>query len=140
MVLGFIGTASAEISEAEYFDEVPIVLFASRLSQSLADAPAAVTIIDRDMIRASGFTDIADLFRLVLGMNVAYSVGRSHRHLSWLGRLFFAAHPGPGRRFRLAGQIAELAVVAQGLSGNYAEFRPQFQFNRRVFGSFTLNW
>ena len=75
MVLGFIGTAHAEISEAEYFNDVPIVLSASRLAQSLADAPAAVTIIDRDMIRASGFTDIADLFRLVPGMNVAYFGG-----------------------------------------------------------------
>ena len=75
MVLGFIGTTRAEISETEYFDEVPIVLSASRLSQSFADAPAAVTIIDRDMIRASGFTDIADLFRLVPGMNVGYFGG-----------------------------------------------------------------
>lgn len=44
----------------------------------------------------------------------------TYRNLSWLGRWFFAAHAGPGRRFRLAGQIAELAVVAQGLSGDYA--------------------
>ncbi len=63
------------MSETEYFADVPIVLSASRLSQSLADAPAAVTVIDREMIRASGFTDIADLFRLVPGMNVAFFSG-----------------------------------------------------------------
>ena len=45
-----------------------------------------------------------------------------------------------GRRFKLAGHAAELAVVAQGLLGDYAEFSPQFQFDRRVFGSFTLSW
>ena len=73
--MGVLTTVRAEISETEFFDEVPIVLSASRLSQPLADAPAAVTIIDRDMIHASGFTDIADLFRLVPGMNVAYFGG-----------------------------------------------------------------
>ena len=75
ILLGIVGSTRAEINETEYFDEVPIVLSASRLSQSFADAPAAVTIIDRDMIRASGFTDIADLFRLVPGMNVGYFGG-----------------------------------------------------------------
>jgi iron complex outermembrane receptor protein len=39
----------------------------------LGRAPAAVTIIDRDMIRASGFRDIPDLFRLVPGFTVAYT-------------------------------------------------------------------
>ena len=75
LALSVVGAAHAEMSEADYFADVPIVLSASRLSQSLADAPAAVTVIDRDMIRASGFTELADLFRLVPGMNVAYFSG-----------------------------------------------------------------
>lgn len=61
------------MSEAEYFEEVPIVLSATRLSQSLKDAPASVTVIDQDMIRASGFRDIPDLLRLVPGFSVAYT-------------------------------------------------------------------
>lgn len=54
-----------------YFDEIPIVLTASRLEQSALDAPAPVTVIDREMIVSSGFTEIHDLMRLVPGFTVA---------------------------------------------------------------------
>lgn len=54
-----------------FFDDIPIVLTASRLEQSPLDAPAAVTVIDREMIAASGFTEIHDLLRLVPGFLVA---------------------------------------------------------------------
>ena len=67
------GPVAAEMSEAEYFEDVPIVLSASRLSQSLNDTPASVTVIDQEMIRASGFRDIPDLLRLVPGFSVAYT-------------------------------------------------------------------
>lgn len=63
------------LSEAEYLAEVPVVLTASRLSQPIAEAPSAVTVIDRDMIRASGFREIPDLFRLVPGFYVGYYDG-----------------------------------------------------------------
>lgn len=61
------------LTESDFFAELPVVLSASRLAQPLARAPAAVTVIDQDMIRASGFRDIPDLFRLVPGFNVAYT-------------------------------------------------------------------
>jgi iron complex outermembrane receptor protein len=64
---------AAVLTEQDFFGELPVVLSASRLSQPLAQAPAAVTVIDQDMIRASGFRDIPDLFRLVPGFNVAYT-------------------------------------------------------------------
>jgi iron complex outermembrane receptor protein len=67
------GKVLAEVSEADFFDEMPVVLSASRLSQPLNEAPAAVTVIDREMIRASGFRDIPDLLRLVPGFSVAYT-------------------------------------------------------------------
>ncbi|MHB8758705.1 MAG: TonB-dependent receptor plug domain-containing protein [Thiobacillus sp.] len=67
------GSVFAQVDEADFFDDLPVVLSASRLSQPLADAPAAVTVIDRDMIRASGFRDIPDLLRLVPGFSVAYT-------------------------------------------------------------------
>jgi iron complex outermembrane receptor protein len=63
----------AEVTEADFLDDLPVVLSVSRLSQPVNEAPAAVTIIDQDMIRASGFRDIPDLLRLVPGFSVAYT-------------------------------------------------------------------
>jgi iron complex outermembrane recepter protein len=54
-----------------FYDSLPVVLTASRLAQSPLDAPAPVTIIDREMIDASGFTEVHDLMRLVPGFLVA---------------------------------------------------------------------
>lgn len=65
--------AGHPVSEADYFDELPVVLSVSRLSQSVADAPAAVSVIDRDTIRASGLRDVPELLRLVPGFAVAYT-------------------------------------------------------------------
>lgn len=72
-VLACPHAAQAAITEADFLDELPVVLSVSRLSQPLNEAPAAVTVIDRDMIRASGFRDIPDLLRLVPGFSVAYT-------------------------------------------------------------------
>jgi iron complex outermembrane receptor protein len=58
-----------------YLDQVPVVLSATRLNQPQLEAPAAVTIIDREMIKASGLKEIAELFMLVPGMQVAHSSG-----------------------------------------------------------------
>ena len=64
--------ASGGVSELDYLQEFPVVLSASRMSQPLDEAPNAMTIIDRDTIKASGFRTIPDLFRLVPGMYVSY--------------------------------------------------------------------
>ncbi len=63
------------ISEDDYIGEVPKVLTVSRLSQSLADAPSAVTVIDRETIRAAGIVDLPEVFRLVPGFYVATNAG-----------------------------------------------------------------
>ena len=63
--------AEVPVDEGAFLDDVPLVLTASRLAQSPLDAPAPVTVIDQEMIRASGFTEIHDLFRLVPGFLVA---------------------------------------------------------------------
>ncbi|MFY9327096.1 MAG: TonB-dependent receptor plug domain-containing protein, partial [Georgfuchsia sp.] len=55
--------------------DLPIVLTASRMRQPLAEAPAAVTVIDRDMIERSGVRQIADLLRFVPGAVVGYNDG-----------------------------------------------------------------
>jgi iron complex outermembrane receptor protein len=66
-------SARAAVTEADFLDELPVVLSVSRLSQPVNEAPAAVTVIDQEMIRASGFRDIPDLLRLVPGFTVAYT-------------------------------------------------------------------
>ena len=65
-----LGMGAAQASEL-FFSDIPVVLTASRMAQSPLDAPVAVTVIDRGMIRASGFTEIHDLLRLVPGFLVA---------------------------------------------------------------------
>lgn len=64
-----------QLSEQDYFVDIPLVLSATRLPQSAREAPVAVTIIDRDMIEASGYTEIPDLLRLVPGFLVDYDSG-----------------------------------------------------------------
>jgi iron complex outermembrane receptor protein len=69
-------SAQADIlSELDFFSEQPVVLSASRLSQPVNRAPAAVTVITREMIEASGFRQLPDLFRLVPGFQVSWYSG-----------------------------------------------------------------
>ncbi|MCW8854501.1 MAG: TonB-dependent receptor plug domain-containing protein [Gammaproteobacteria bacterium] len=65
----------AELTENDYFGDLPVVLTTTRLKQSKKNSPTATTIIDREMIEASGFTEIADLLRLAPGMLVNYDSG-----------------------------------------------------------------
>ena len=62
-------------TETDYLTDLPVVLSASRLLQPQQEAPAAVTVIDQEMIRASGFRDIPDLLRLVPGFSVSNYAG-----------------------------------------------------------------
>lgn len=73
----FLSIAHAQVSltEADYLEELPVVVSASRLAQSANETPTAVTVIDRDMIRASGATELPDVLRLVPGMVVGFPVG-----------------------------------------------------------------
>lgn len=68
---------SISTSEYDYFQELPIVLSASRLSQPISETPSAMTVIDRSMIVASGARNIADVFKLVPGMYVGYHNGHT---------------------------------------------------------------
>lgn len=63
------GAATAQtLTEDDYLaPELPVVLTATRLQQSLHDVPGAMTVIDRDTIRRSGARDVAELLRLVPG-------------------------------------------------------------------------
>lgn len=79
LLFGVAGAAYADdtlVSEDYYLEQAPVVLSATRLAQKQYEAPAAVTVIDRAMIDASGALDIPDLLRLVPGFQVARS--KSH--------------------------------------------------------------
>ncbi|MGD8784987.1 MAG: TonB-dependent receptor [Thioalkalispiraceae bacterium] len=67
--------AQQQLTEQDYFAEIPLVLSATRLPQSAREAPVAITVIDREMIEASGYTEIPDLLRLVPGFLVDYDSG-----------------------------------------------------------------
>jgi len=64
-------------SEDVFFDDMPVVLSATRLAQPLNESPIAMTVIDREMIEASGARTIPDLLRLVPGFQVGYFDGNS---------------------------------------------------------------
>jgi len=64
-----------EVSEKDYFGDLPVVLSVSRLAQPLSETPGAVTVIDREFIRRSGARDITDLLRLVPGFVVGHING-----------------------------------------------------------------
>jgi iron complex outermembrane receptor protein len=55
------------IDEADIFNDIQTVTSATRLKQKITDAPVSVTIIDSDMIEASGATEVHELMRLVPG-------------------------------------------------------------------------
>lgn len=65
--------AGSAATEHDYLEDVPVVLSVSRLPQRPEEIPGAVTIIDRQMIAASGARDVADLLRLVPGFRVSDS-------------------------------------------------------------------
>jgi len=77
---GLAGATFAEItpenlSETEFLADIPFVYSASRLPQQPPDTAGAMTIIDREMIRASGARDLTDLFRLAPGFQVGTTSG-----------------------------------------------------------------
>lgn len=66
--LGALPSAAfASATDELFFNDLPIVASVSRLQQRAEDASASVTVIDRDVIKASGARDLNDIFRLVPG-------------------------------------------------------------------------
>jgi iron complex outermembrane receptor protein len=62
-------------SESYFYDELPVVLSASRLTQAQADTPTAMTVIDKKMIQASTALNLPDLLRLVPGFTIGFYAG-----------------------------------------------------------------
>ncbi len=55
--------------------DLPQVLTATRLKQSPAAVPGSMTVLDSELIHASGARDIPELLRLVPGMMIGYGAG-----------------------------------------------------------------
>ena len=62
-------------TEEDFVGEIDTVISATRISQLLTESPSSVTIIDQAMIQASGAIEVADVMRLVPGMQVSYPTG-----------------------------------------------------------------
>ncbi|SIP90088.1 iron complex outermembrane recepter protein [Aromatoleum tolulyticum] len=70
----------ASAAESPYFEELPLVLSATRLPQPRHEVPGAVTVIDRELIAATGYRDLARVLRLVPGMQI----GQERGHAQWV--------------------------------------------------------
>lgn len=87
---GSVAAETAPLAEDGYLGELPVVLSVTRLAQSLADTPGAVTVIDRDMIRRSGARQVSELLRfvpgfIVSGWNGANPISQYHTKLDEYG-------------------------------------------------------
>jgi len=72
-----LGAQDVSSTESDFFDETPLILTASRMSKPLAESPASVSVIDRQMIESSGARELADIFRLVPGFIVGNFSGNT---------------------------------------------------------------
>jgi iron complex outermembrane receptor protein len=68
---------SLAFTESYFYDDLPVVLSASRLAQSQSNTPTAMTVIDKKMIQASSALNLPDLLRLVPGFTVGFYSGAS---------------------------------------------------------------
>jgi iron complex outermembrane receptor protein len=78
--------ADSNMTEEDILGDIPMVMSATRLPQSVSDAPVAMTVIDREMIEASGFAEIPDLLRLVPGFQVGLSWQDHHSSVTYHGQ------------------------------------------------------
>lgn len=63
------------LTEQNYLEDLPVVLTPARLSQRVDTSPLPITVINRQMIQASGALTIEDVLRLVPGMLVGHENG-----------------------------------------------------------------
>lgn len=72
------------ISEFDLLSEIPTVNIVSRMDQPVNLAPASVTVINRELIDASGAQNWGDLFRLVPGFQ-SYAVNDNRPGIAYHG-------------------------------------------------------
>ena len=81
----------ADFTEEDLFIDIPQVFSATRQTQKLTEAPAAITIINAEEIKAIGALKITDIFRMVPGMQ-SYHVTANKSSASYHG--MSDDHPG----------------------------------------------
>ena len=78
-------------AEADFFGDSPMILTVSRMHKPLAESPASVTVIDRQMIKDSGAREVSEIFRMVPGFFVG--------HNTYNGNKPVVAYQGLGTQF-----------------------------------------
>ncbi|HUT73859.1 MAG TPA: TonB-dependent receptor [Armatimonadota bacterium] len=71
---------AAEVAQAPellLFQDIPVVVTASRMEERVTDAPASVTVITREQILNSGAISIPDILRMAPGVEVMQTTGGS---------------------------------------------------------------
>ncbi|MCG5501120.1 TonB-dependent receptor plug domain-containing protein [Ectothiorhodospira lacustris] len=87
--------------EQDYFMDLPVALTATRLQQPLIEAPASVTVIDRQWLERSQARNLAEVLRMVPG----FLVGRNN------GNRPIVTYHGLGEQF-----VRQLQVLVDGRS------------------------
>ncbi len=147
-VLAADDVAMADPTEQDFLSAMPVVLSVSRLAQPLPEASGAITVVDREMIRASGFHELPDAgprhsasapLIQSLPKNFDVSLG-----IYYLGPMRWAGSgdliPSYTRfdlrlahRFKFGATNAEIAAGVQNLSGDYVDFNDVNILSRRAY-------
>jgi iron complex outermembrane receptor protein len=67
--------AGEQAPELLLFQDIPVVVTASRMEERVTDAPASVTVITREQILNSGAISIPDILRMAPGVEVMQTTG-----------------------------------------------------------------
>ncbi len=78
--------ANNALAADDFYEDIPLVTSVSNFPQKISEAPAAVTIVTRDMIAAAGVVDIHDIFHLVPGFD-------SYRQSGSFGAVSYGTYP-----------------------------------------------
>lgn len=73
-----IADENGYLTEEDIGGDLYLTTSVTHLPQRLADAPVAVTIIDREMISASGAISPVEIFRMIPGFHAYYPTGNSY--------------------------------------------------------------
>ncbi|MCX6584430.1 MAG: TonB-dependent receptor [Candidatus Aminicenantes bacterium] len=65
------------------FEEIPVVITASRKAQPITEAPTAISVITADDIKYSGAANIPDVLRMVAGVDVMTITARDQQVGVW---------------------------------------------------------
>ena len=88
--------AGAAVSETLIFEDIPIVITASRHEQKVSDAPASVVVIGADEIERQGYRTLAEALQSVPGFYTSYD-----RNYTYIGVRGFSTPGDYNRRLQI---------------------------------------